>query len=177
MNQQNTNKHHSETGQYTTRITDYPTDSDYIFMIAHVQPMVDFTENNVLLFAIVRFQNQRTHDRTQSQRHNSRNQYGYSDGNSKLAVKLARNSAEEAHRHKYGTKYQRGSNQRTCQSIHSFLGSFIWRQLLFLHNTLYIFHHYNSIIHHNTDGKNQPEQCQYVQRETENQHETKCTDQ
>ena len=123
-------------------------------MIAHVQPMVDFTENNVLLFAIVRFQNQRTHDRTQSQRHNSRNQYGYSDGNSKLAVKLARNSAEEAHRHKYGTKYQRGSNQRTCQSIHGFLGSFIWRQLLFLHNTLYIFHHYNSIIHHNTDGKN-----------------------
>ena len=41
----------------------------------------------------------------------------------------------------------------------------------------YILHHHNGIIHHNTDGENQSKQSQYVQRETENKHETEGTNQ
>ena len=146
-------------------------------MIAHVQPVVDFAENNVLLFTVIRFQNQRTHDRTQRQRHYSRNQYGYSNGNSELTVKLPRNTAEEAHRNKHRTKHQRSGNQRTRQSIHGFLRSFVRWKFLFLHNTLHVFHHDNGIIHYNTDSKNQPQQCQYIQRKAKDQHETERTDQ
>ena len=41
----------------------------------------------------------------------------------------------------------------------------------------HILHYHNSIIHDNTDSKNQSQQCQYIQRETENKHETESTDQ
>ena len=57
------------------------------------------------------------------------------------------------------------------------MGSFPWREMLFFHDTLHIFHHHNRIIHHNTDGENQTEQRQHVQREPEDQHESECPNQ
>ena len=34
----------------------------------------------------------------------------------------------------------------------------------------HILHYHNSIIHDNTDSKNQSQQCQYIQRETVKKH-------
>ena len=66
----------------------------------------DFTKYDVLLFAIVRFQNQRTHDRTQRQSHYCRYQYRHSNGNGKLTVKLPGNATKETNRNKHGAEYQ-----------------------------------------------------------------------
>ena len=42
---------------------------------------------------------------------------------------------------------------------------------------LYSFHHHYRIIDHDTNGKNQAKQSQYIDREAKNQHESKSTNQ
>ena len=49
--------------------------------------------------------------------------------------------------------------------------------MLLFHNAFHILHHHNGVVHHDTDGQYESQQCQHIQRETEDQHETESTDQ
>ena len=106
MNQQNSNQYYPESTQYTSWVSDNPGDNVYIFIISDIQPLVDFTKDDILLFSAIRFEDQRTHHRTKRQSHYCRYQYRDSDSYSKLTVELSRNTTQKAHGHKHRTKHQ-----------------------------------------------------------------------
>ena len=60
--------------------------------------------------------------------------------------------------------------------MHGFLGSLIWREVLFLHDALYVFYHHDGVVDHYTYGKHQSEQSKHIQREAEDKHKSECTD-
>ena len=71
MQQQNTDQYYAEGTQHASRITNNPGNDTHVFIITDVQPMINFTEHDILL-SVIRFQNQRTHDRAERKCNHSR---------------------------------------------------------------------------------------------------------
>ena len=148
-----------------------------VFRITDGKPLVDESEHAVLRFVgILGTQNERTHHRAQRESHHRGQQYRHHNGHRKLAVELARNARQEAHRHEHGRQHERRGDDGTHQSVHSLLRGFIRAEVFFFHNTLHVLHYHDGIVHHNTDGQYKAEQGQHVEREAEDEHEAESTD-
>jgi branched-chain amino acid transport system ATP-binding protein len=86
VDNENGNQYQAERTHQAAGIPDDPVNDSHVFVIAQVQPFIDFAENYVLFLSTVGLQYERTHDGTKRQGHYRRKQYGNGDSNGKLTV-------------------------------------------------------------------------------------------
>ncbi len=86
VDNENGNQYQAERTHQAAGIPDDPVNDSHVFVIAQVQPFIDFAENYILFLSTVGLQYERTHDGTKRQGHYRRKQYGNGDSNGKLTV-------------------------------------------------------------------------------------------
>jgi len=176
IHQPDTDEYHAEGGEHTARMGERPADHTAVELIAFRKTEIDIPEKPFLPAASVGLQQVGAHHGAERQRHDRRDDYRYGDRNGKLAIELPRNARKEAHRDEHGAQHQRHGDQRSAQAPHRLLGRFVGRKPLLVHDAIDVFDHDDRVIDHDTDGKNQTQQGQHIEREAEHEHHAEGTD-
>ncbi|MNF32813.1 hypothetical protein D3C84_136120 [compost metagenome] len=114
--------------------------------------------------------------RRQRQRVERRDHRGDGNGQGELLVELPRQTGDERRRYEHRAQYQRRGDDRAGHFAHGALGGFDRRQAQ-ADIPFDVLHHHDGVVHNDTDGQHQAEQRQGVERETEQVHHGKGTDQ
>ena len=118
----------------------------------------------------MRPQDNRAHRRAQRQRNDGRNEYGHDDRHRELPEQRTGDARQETDRNKDGSQHQRRGDQRAGQLFHRDVRRLACPDLTLLHDALDVLDHNDRIVHHDTDGEDQSQQRQHVEREAHDQH-------
>ena len=97
------------------------------------------------------------------------------DGYRELAIKLAGHTAEEGHRHEYRRQHQTDGDDRSAHLTHCLMRGGARRSAAG-YVSLDVFHYHDGVVNHDTDREHHSEECQRVDRETEQQQDRKRAD-
>jgi hypothetical protein len=125
--------------------------------------------------AVARLQHQGAEGRAEREGGDPGDNDGDGDGDGKLFVELARDAAQETHRHEDGAEYKYDRDHRSTDLIHRLLGCILRRESL-SDVALDVLHHNNCVVDHHPDGKDHPEEREGVDRKAERLHAGKGTD-
>ena len=169
------NQCHTERCKHSARMCQRPSDHAAIEMIASHKPVVDKSEEFAFTLLALWLEQHRTHNRRQGKCNNGRYYHTHCNRDCKLTVQLTGNTGQEAYRHKHRTEHKRHRYKGAAKALHSPACSLGWVYMLSLHDTIYVLYYHNSIVNYDTDCKNKAEQRQHIERESEYQHHTECT--
>ena len=125
---------------------------------------------------VMAFEQHRGQRWRQGQRVEGRDHRRNGDGQGELLVELPGQTGDERRRHEHRTQHQRRRDDRAGHFTHGALGGFDRGQSE-LDVSLDVLHHHDRVVHHDTDRQYQAEQRQRVEREAEQVHHGKGTDQ
>ena len=145
--------------------------------IAGIESLVDLAEKEIFPgIRVMRLEQSGAHDRAQRQGDYRGDDDGYRDGDGELPEQLSGDARKETYRNEYGAEHQGHGYKGASDSAHGFLCGFIWRQVLFCHDSVHILDHHDGVVHHNTDGKYQSQQGHHVEGEAEHEHDAEGSD-
>src|ERR1017187_1532346 len=138
-----------------------------------IEPVKESSQRTVRRHPV--FQQQRGQRRAQRQRV----ERGQNDGNGnrqrELLVKPPRDAGDEYRRHKDRRQNQSDGHHRPGHLLHGLQGRILWRHAL-PDMPLDGFHHYDGVIHHQSDGQDQAEEGQGIDGKAKQRKEHESAD-
>ena len=177
VHQPDADEQDAEGRQHPPRMAQAAADSPLVDRIAAPQPVVDTPEQLGFAASVVGAQEVGAHHRTERQRHDGGDNDRHGDRNGELPVELPRDAGQEAHRHEDGAQHERHGDERAAERRHGLLGRLVGRQPFLFHDALDVLYDDDGIIYDDTDGENQSQKGEHIEGESENEHESECSDQ